>query len=216
MATVIYKGKPPEQRIRDREKNSGGDLRADRSHKARRRCSAMLGEPIPTSTTVADCTIPRQRYPTINKAASEIRASEMADQQDPRRYRSTEELAFANIGGGMPAGLPADTVDGRRVIRTQLPRAQREALDRQIDDCMRGAIADALHRPNPVTGGPRSPTVRPADAAPVRTGGNGWRDTGPLAPVATPLAEAVIAAMTHQALPMGQGNSEFKGKKEEK
>jgi hypothetical protein len=29
MTHVVYKGKPPEQRIRDRERNSGGDLRAD-------------------------------------------------------------------------------------------------------------------------------------------------------------------------------------------
>jgi hypothetical protein len=129
----------------------------------------------------------------------------MAD-EDTRRYRSTEELAFANIGGGLPQSLPEDrygTVSGD----------QRNRLLRQIDDAMKGAIADALHRPNPVTGGGRLPTARPASAAPVRTGGTGWRDPGPLRPVATPLAEAVIAAMTHQALPMGQGNSEFKGPK---
>ena len=45
---------------------------------------------------------------------------------DTRRFKSTEELAFANIGGEMPQSLPQDrygTVEG----------AQRKLLQRQID-----------------------------------------------------------------------------------
>lgn len=126
---------------------------------------------------------------------------------DTRKFKSTEELAFANIGGEMPQSLPQDrygTVEGE----------QRKLLQRQIDQAMIGAIADT-RRPNPITGGPSSATARPLDAAPVRSGpsGNGWRDPGPLRPVATPLAEAVITAMTHQALPHGSGNSAFRGPK---
>jgi hypothetical protein len=127
---------------------------------------------------------------------------------DTRRFKSTSELAFANIGGEMPQSLPQDrygTVEGE----------QRKLLQRQIDRAMEGAIQDALHRPNPITGGGRLPTVTPAGAAPARSGpsGNGWRDTGPLRPVATPLAEAAIEAMTHQALPHGPGNAAWRGPK---
>jgi hypothetical protein len=128
---------------------------------------------------------------------------------DTRRFKSTEELAFANIGGDLPQSLPQDrygAVEGD----------QRRKLMRQIDDCMRGAIADT-RRPNPVNGNGSPPTVTVGGAAPARSGpqGNGWRDTGPLRPVATPLAEAVIEAMTHQALPHGSGNSAFRGPKKE-
>jgi hypothetical protein len=125
--------------------------------------------------------------------------------EDRRQFRSTEEVAFARIGGEVPASLPGgrfDTVEGE----------QRRLLQRQINAAMGGAIQDALHRPNPVTAGPSLPTVQPAGAAPVRSGpSNGWRDVGPLAPVATPLAEAVITAMTHQALPHQPGNPAFRG-----
>jgi hypothetical protein len=80
---------------------------------------------------------------------------------------------------------------------------------------MRGAIEDAIRRPNPVTGGGRLPSVTPAGAGVVHSGpsGNGWRDSGPLRPVATPTAEAVIEAMTHQALPHSPGNAAFRGPK---
>jgi hypothetical protein len=125
---------------------------------------------------------------------------------DTRRIRSTEELAFANIGGEMPQSLPQDrfgTVEGE----------QRKLLQRQIDQAMLGAIAD-MRRPNPITGNGSPPTVRVGGAAPVvGARGTGWRDTGPLRPVATPLAEAVITAMTHQHQPHSPGNSAFRGPK---
>jgi hypothetical protein len=125
---------------------------------------------------------------------------------DTRRIRSTEELASANIGGEMPQSLPQDrfgTVEGE----------QRKLLQRQIDQAMLGAIADT-RRPNPITGNGSPPTVRVGGAAPVvGARGTGWRDTGPLRPVATPLAEAVITAMTHQHQPHSPGNSAFRGPK---
>ena len=130
--------------------------------------------------------------------------------EDRRRIRSSEELTFANIGGEMPQSLPTDrfgTVEGE----------QRKLLQRQIDQAMIGAIADT-RRPNPVTAlGPPS-TLTVGGAAPARSGpqGNGWRDTGPLRPVATPFAEAVIEAMAHQALPHGSANSAFRGPKPRK
>ena len=129
---------------------------------------------------------------------------------DTRRFHSTEELALSRIGGEMPQSLPTDrygTVEGD----------QRARLQRQIDQAMIGAIADT-RRPNPVTAlGPPS-TLTVGGAAPARSGpqGNGWRDTGPLRPVATPFAEAVIEAMAHQALPHGSANSAFRGPKPRK
>jgi hypothetical protein len=123
-------------------------------------------------------------------------------------FPSTEELALYRIGGELPSSLPQDrygTVEGD----------QRARLQRQIDDAMKGAIQDAFHRPNPITGDPRSATVTVGGAAPARSGpvGNGWRDPGPLRPVATPLAEAIIEAMAHQALPHGSANTAFRGPK---
>jgi hypothetical protein len=128
---------------------------------------------------------------------------------DTRRYKSTEELAFANIGGEMPQSLPQDrygTVEGE----------QRKLLQRQIDQAMLGAIADT-RRPNPITGGGRLPTVTVGGAVPARGGpverGTGWAKEVPIGPVATPLAEAVIEAMTHQALPHSPGNAAWRGPK---
>jgi hypothetical protein len=125
---------------------------------------------------------------------------------DTRRIRSTEELAFANIGGEMPQSLPTDrygTVEGE----------QRKLLQRQIDQAMIGAIADT-RRPNPITGNGSPPTVQVGGAAPVvGARGNGWRDTGPLRPVATPLAQAVMDGMAHQAQPHSPGNAAFRGPK---
>jgi hypothetical protein len=138
---------------------------------------------------------------------------------DNRRIRSTEELAFANINGSSETRLEYQKHRMVKLLSEALGArwlTEQPEMQRQINAAMEGAIADT-RRPNPITGGPSSPTARPLDAAPVQSGpsGNGWRDTGLLRPVATPLAEAVIAAMAHQALPMGQGNSEFKGKKED-
>lgn len=126
--------------------------------------------------------------------------------EDNRRFKSTAELAFVNFSGEIQS-LPEDrygTVSGE----------QRRRINQGIDECMRGAIADT-RRPNPVSALGPSPTARPLDAAPVRSGpqGNGWRDSGPLRPVTTPLAEAVIEAMTHQALPHSPGNAAFRGPK---
>ena len=138
----------------------------------------------------------------------------MTDEPKRQRYQSTEEMAFSRIGGTAPSALPGDHLGAQgQVIRGVVGGDQAAQIQRNISATMRGLVSDLRRGGDPLTAGGRLPTVRPADAAPVRTGGTGWRDTGPLAPVATPLAEAVIAAMTHQALPMGQGNSEFKGKK---
>jgi hypothetical protein len=134
--------------------------------------------------------------------------------EDTRRFKSSEELAFANIGGTVPSALPGDHLGpAGQIIRGVATGDQAAQIQAGIDQCMRDLVADVRRGGDPVWGGQRPATVRPADAAPVRTGGTGWRDTGPLAPVATPLAEAVIAAMTHQALPMGQGNPEHRGPK---
>jgi hypothetical protein len=130
--------------------------------------------------------------------------------EDTRRFKSTEELAFANIGGEMPQSLPTDrygTVEGE----------QRKLLQRQIDAAMIGAIQDT-RRPNPITGNGSLPSVTVGGAAPARSGeylgrGSGWREAKPIGPVATPMAQAVMDGLAHQHLPMGQGNSEFKGKK---
>ena len=128
---------------------------------------------------------------------------------DTRRFKSTEELAFANIGGEMPQSLPQDryaTVEGE----------QRKLLQRQIDQAMIGAIADT-RRPNPVNGNGSPPTVRVGGAAPVvGARGTGWRDPGPLRPVATPLAQAVMDGLAHQHLPHSPGNAAWRGPKPKK
>jgi hypothetical protein len=132
--------------------------------------------------------------------------------EDNRRFKSTSELAFANIGGAVPSALPGDHLGARgQVIRGVVGGDQAAQIQREIDATMRGLVADIRRGGDPLTAGGRLPTVTPAGAAPVRTGGNGWRDSGPLRPVATPLAEAVIEAMTHQALPHSPGNSAFRG-----
>jgi hypothetical protein len=91
---------------------------------------------------------------------------------DTRRYKSTEELAFANIGGDGPQSLPTDrygTVSGEQL----------RIIQAQIDQAMKGAIADC-RRPNPVSALGPLPTVTPAGAAPARSGpvGNGVRAVG--------------------------------------
>jgi hypothetical protein len=128
---------------------------------------------------------------------------------------STEELAFSRVGGHIADALPGDHVGSAgQVLQGVVTGDQRKRIQREIDATMRALVADA-RRPgsNPVTGSPALPTVTVGGAAPVRSGGNGWRDPGPLRPVATPLAEAVITAMTHQHQPHSPGNSAFRGPK---
>jgi hypothetical protein len=125
--------------------------------------------------------------------------------EDTRHIRSSEELAFANINGN--SSETRLEYQKHRLLKflsealgarwlTEQPEMQR-----QINAAMEGAIQDA--RSNPITALGPLPTVTPAGAAPARSGpsGNGWRDSGPLRPVATPMAEAVIEAMAHQAMP---------------
>jgi hypothetical protein len=140
---------------------------------------------------------------------------------DDRRYKSTEELAFANLTGS--SNETHLEYQKHRLLKFLSEKVgarwltEQPEMQRQINAAMGGAIQDALHRPNPITGNGSLPTVTPGGAAPARSGpqGNGWRDTGPLRPVATPLAEAVIEAMAHQALPHQRGNSAFRGPKKE-
>jgi hypothetical protein len=142
---------------------------------------------------------------------------------DTRRYTSTAELAYANMfSGGMPEGLPSDQAGpAGQIVRAQLPISQRERLDRQIDDCMRGAIDDALHRPNPMLAGPRPQVVTPAGAGRVVSGpgeprGTGWHDPGPLQVPGGVSAQAVIEAMTHAALPHSPEHPDYKGRGKKK
>ena len=117
---------------------------------------------------------------------------------DTRRFKSTEELAFANIGGEMPQSLPQDrygTVEG----------AQRKLLQRQIDQAKLGAIADT-RRPNPVNGNGSLPTVSVGGAAPVR--GTGWRKEVPIETPGGRSAMAAIDALADSYQPHGVGNKE--------
>jgi hypothetical protein len=128
--------------------------------------------------------------------------------EDTRRFRSSEELAFANIGGGMPQSLPEDRYGA-------VTGDQRARIQREIAATMRDLVADCRRGPNGFNPTVRdaSPTVTVSGAPVVKSGGSGWRDPGPLRPVATPLAEAVIEAMAHQALPHSPGNSAWRGPK---
>jgi hypothetical protein len=130
--------------------------------------------------------------------------------EDPRRYRSTEELAYARMfSGGVPSGLPPDQIGpaGQR-IRAQLTVDERERRDREIDACMRDVIADAIHRRNPVTGGPSLPTATPAGAGRVvgaTPSNNGWRDPGPLQPAGGAMSQALIDGLVGAFQPHGAG-----------
>jgi hypothetical protein len=138
-----------------------------------------------------------------------------------RNHRSTEERAMERMfSGGHPEGLPSDQLGtAGQIVRAQLPIDQRERLDRQIADCMRGAIDDALHRRNPMSG-PSLPTVTPAGAGRVVSGpverGTGWRTSPPLEVPGGSTAQAVILAMTEAALPHGQSNPAYRGPKKAK
>jgi hypothetical protein len=71
--------------------------------------------------------------------------------EDNRRFKSTAELAFVNFSGEIQS-LPQErygTVSGE----------QRKRINQGIDECMRGAIDDAIRRPNPITGNGSLPTV---------------------------------------------------------
>jgi hypothetical protein len=137
--------------------------------------------------------------------------------EDTRRYKSSEELAFANINASGETRLEYQRHRAVKLLSEALGSrwlTEQPEMQRQINAAMDGAIQDA-RRPNPITALGPLPTVTPGGAAPARSGpqGNGWRDTGPLRPVATPLAQAVMDGLAHQHLPMGHGNSEFKGPK---
>jgi hypothetical protein len=129
--------------------------------------------------------------------------------EDNRRFKSTEEMALSRIGGELPSSLPQDrygTVEGE----------QRKLLQRQIDDAMKGAIEDAFHRPNPITGGPPSATVRVSGAAPVvGARGTGWRKEVPIETPGGKTAMAAIDALADSYQPHGVGNKEPREPKKE-
>jgi hypothetical protein len=139
--------------------------------------------------------------------------------KDTRRYTSTAELAYARMfSGGMPEGLPSDQLGtAGQIIRAQLPVAQRERIDRQIDDCMKGAIDDALHRPNPMLAGPRPQVVMPAGAGRVvgEPRGTGWHTAPELGPPGGAQAQALIDGLVQSFQPHGVGNPQRPGKKVE-
>jgi hypothetical protein len=132
---------------------------------------------------------------------------------------TTEEIAMARMfSSGHPEGLPSDQLGtAGQLVRAQLPVHQRERLDRQIADCMRGAVDDALHRKNPMDG-PSLPTVTPAGAGRVAgvPSNNGWRTSPPLEVPGGSTAQAVIQAMTEAALPHSPGNPAYRGPKKAK
>jgi hypothetical protein len=82
---------------------------------------------------------------------------------------------------------------------------------------MRGLLGDLRRGGDPLTAGGRLPSVTPGGAAPARSGpvvrGTGWAKEIPVGPVATPLAQAVMDGMAHQAFPHGSGNAAFRGPK---
>jgi hypothetical protein len=131
----------------------------------------------------------------------------------------TAEAALSNLGGTMPDPLPGDYVGpAGQVIQGVVSGNQRDRIQRGIDDCMRGAIDDAIRRPNPVTAGPNPdtrPQEKPAAGIP-RPRGSGWRDGAPLHTHADQTANAYIDALAFQMQPHSPGNKEFKqGRKKE-
>jgi hypothetical protein len=121
------------------------------------------------------------------------------------RHSSTAEMAMARMfSGGSPEGLPSDMVDGNgRVIRSQLPAHQRDRIEAEINAAMVGVVEDG-RKPNPITGGPRLPTVTPAGAARAYNGPTtGWVDPGPLEVPGGNTAQRAIEAMCDAALPHG-------------
>jgi hypothetical protein len=137
---------------------------------------------------------------------------------DTRRFKSTEELAFANLSGTRretrleyqkhrAVKLLSEALGARWL--TEEPETQR-----QINAAMEGAIADC-RRPNPITAlGPQA-TVRVGGAAPARSGpvepsfrGTGWAKEVPIETPGGRTAMAAIDALADSYQPHGVGNKE--------
>jgi hypothetical protein len=130
--------------------------------------------------------------------------------EDRRRFRSSEELAFANIGGALPSSLPSDHVGPRgQVIQQTVGGDQARRIQAGIDQAMREMISKDI-RHNPVTSGAGPATVRPAGAGVVRSGpvirGTGWHDPGPLQSEANRSTATIIDALADSFQPHGVGN----------
>jgi hypothetical protein len=147
----------------------------------------------------------------------------MAEEPKRQRYQSTSEMALSQMGSTIPGPLPSDhRGSAGQIIRGVVGGDQAAAIQRGIDDCMRSLVADmrrAGDGGNPWTAGERPGTVRPASAAPVRTGpvvrGTGWREAQPLDVPGGATSQAYIEAMTQAMQPHGVGNKEHRGKKGE-
>jgi hypothetical protein len=118
---------------------------------------------------------------------------------DPRRFKSTEELAFANIGGTLGESLPFDSFGERgQHIYSGVTGAERQRRLRDIDAVMRSVIREDVHRPL----GPSLPTANPAGAARAYNGPTtGWVDPGPLQVPGGITAQTAIERMVDAALP---------------
>jgi hypothetical protein len=121
----------------------------------------------------------------------------------------TAEAALSNLGGTMPDPLPGDYVGpAGQVIQGVVSGNQRARIQRGIDDCMRGAIEDAMRRPNPVTAGPNPDTRRPqAQVRPVAPRGTGWREGAPLHTHADQSTNAYIDGLALAMQPHGPANA---------
>jgi hypothetical protein len=152
---------------------------------------------------------------------------QQAEAEWRQSHPSTAEMAMARIfSGGMPEGLPPDQVgNGGQVIRSQLPVGQRERIDREIADCMRGAVDDAIRRPNPM----RANTTQGAAVGELSSGGGsatpmgagrvvgeprstGWREGAPLHSSANDTTNAYVDALTHAAFPHGPQHPDYKNR----
>jgi hypothetical protein len=134
--------------------------------------------------------------------------------EDTRRFKSTSEMALSRIGGTVPSALPGDHLGAQgQVIRGVVSGDQAAQIQRNIDRTMLGLVADIRRGGDPVWGGQRPATVRPADAAPVHTGGTGWRKEVPIETPGGATAQTYIDALAHSFQPHGVSNPERKGKK---
>jgi hypothetical protein len=154
----------------------------------------------------------------------------MSDEQKPadrdtRRFKSTEEAAFANIGGTLGGeGLPFDTVGERgQHIYGGVTGQERLRRLRDIDRTMLDVIADS-RRANPMrantsqgaaigelsSGGSATPMGAGRVAGEPR--GTGWREGAPLHSSTNNTTNAYIDALAHAAFPHSPGHPDYKGR----
>jgi hypothetical protein len=129
--------------------------------------------------------------------------------------RSTADIATEQMFvGGVSNAVPEDHArNAGHVIRTAMPVAQRERIEREINGVMADVIADARRSsptsypgflPPPKENVARSPVA-------VRGGGTGWEAARPLEVPGGARTQAVIEAMTHAFEPHGPANPEYRG-----